>query len=703
MLAARTTLIPLALLLVMASTGGLAVWQAEQLWASRQREVASQVAVAAAFALEQEVSRSLSAAYSLAAQIHNDPAQERFDVLARELLPTFGAVSSLQLAPGGVIRNVYPLAGNEAVIGRDLLHDADRRFDAGEAIRSRRLVVSGPFELRQGGMGLVGRLAVFLREPREPGGERLWGLVAVVVRIPALLEAARLGRLNEDGYRFQLFRQDPRGPGLECFSGCQPGLAPEPVSAQVAVANGAWTMAVAPAAGWPVPPWRWVARLLVAVASLLLGALAWQVVRQPERLRREVQVRTAELDRANLTLAEDVERLRVAEAAARRAEEQLRQAQKMEAFGQLAGGIAHDFNNLLTGVLGHASLLVERLPAGSEHQESAAIIVAAARQAAELTRQLLGFARRRPLKKSPFDAHQVLAEVVKLLARTLDARIQVTSRLEAPRAVVIGDAGQLQQALINLAVNARDAMPEGGQLRFRTSRVDPDAAWAALHPGCAPGPHLVISVGDTGHGIPHEIRDRIFEPFFTTKEPGRGTGLGLAMVYGVARGHGGTVEVESAPGQGATFRVWVPLAEGVDAPAGRPEGAGPGPQAQGRVLVVDDDPVPRRATAALLRALGYQVEEAQSGEEALGAVAGRAGAFQAVVLDVAMPGMDGVATFHGLRRLDPTVPVLFVSGYAQDDRPIDMVADGEARFLAKPFDRAQLAEVLGSMVAPTGG
>jgi signal transduction histidine kinase len=679
----RTPLAAGVLFVASLSLGGAVVWQAERLWAAEQRDSARHVAAGAAFALEQQVTRSLSATYSLAVLVHHDPQMKDFERLAAGMLPIHGAVSSLQLAPGAVIRRIHPLAGNEKAIGHDLFADPDRRLQAQEALDSRRLTVAGPFELVQGGHGLVGRLPVFLPSRAAPGGERFWGLVIALVHLPALLDAAQLDRVEEEGFRYRLTRYNPERKQVECFAGCEQPLA-DPVTFDVEVPNGAWTLAVAPARGWVAAPWRTLAWLLVVAGSGGLALLAAQVLRQPALLRREVAARTAELHRANVALAAEMERLRIAE-------ERLRQSQKMEAIGQLAGGIAHDFNNLLTGILGWASVLLEENPPGSPTAEAAETISAAAQRASELTRQLLGFARRRPLQAVPFDANGVLEEVARLLGRTLDARLRLERRLAAGRAVVVGDPGQLQQAILNLAVNARDAMPEGGELRLESAIVHRDEAWAARHPGASAGPHLAVTVADTGHGVAPELRERIFEPFFTTKPEGSGTGLGLAMVYGIARAHCGAVEVESERGRGARFTLSVPLAPaGVVVPAIPPDAGPPRSRAAGRVLVVDDDPVPRGATAAMLASAGYEPVEASSAAEGLRWLSEHPGAARAVLLDVAMPGMDGVAAFEALRRVDAAVRVVFVSGYARNERARELAARGEAGFLGKPFDRERL-------------
>jgi signal transduction histidine kinase len=252
----------------------------------------------------------------------------------------------------------------------------------------------------------------------------------------------------------------------------------------------------------------------------------------------------------------------LAEGVRRQLEERLRRSEKMEALGQLAGGIAHDFNNLLTGILGNADYLRSTAPADSETAEVAADILASASSAAELTRQLLTFSRQAPQERVLVDLHAIIDAVGRLLEHSIDRRITIHHRLEAKRATVHGDPSQLQNALLNLALNARDAMPEGGEIRLSTATavLDADACEAHSEP-LEPGPFLQLTVTDTGVGIPAELQERIFEPFFTTKGVGRGTGLGLASVYGSVRHHGGTVTVASTPGQGSSFSILLSLAD----------------------------------------------------------------------------------------------------------------------------------------------
>ncbi|HET7826287.1 MAG TPA: response regulator, partial [Anaeromyxobacter sp.] len=382
----------------------------------------------------------------------------------------------------------------------------------------------------------------------------------------------------------------------------------------------------------------------------------------------------------------------------RKAEEQLREAQRMDAIGRLAGGIAHDFNNVLTGILGHATVLAQRGSHGSEIRQVAETIAGAANRAAALTSQLLGFARRGKLLTAPLDVHAVVGEVTRLLDRTLDKRIRIVERLEAPRSVVVGDAGQLHQVVLNLALNARDAMPDGGELAVETSIVDADERWCERHPGAAPGEHLALTVADTGHGIPRELQGRIFEPFFTTKAPGRGTGMGLAMVYGIARNHGGVVEVASEVGGGSRFTVYLPLSD-ADLASADPTDVRREVHGSGLVLVVDDDEVPRDAAASMLRRLGYDVVALAGGEEAVRWYRERCQAVLAVLVDLAMPGMDGADCYRALRELDPRVPFVLMSGYGRDGRAQELLDEGMHAFVQKPFAAAELGDAIARAIA----
>jgi len=401
---------------------------------------------------------------------------------------------------------------------------------------------------------------------------------------------------------------------------------------------------------------------------------------------------------ARLELAADVTYRKEAECRQARLEEQLRQAQKMEAIGQLAGGVAHDFNNLLTGILGNAQLLDMELERSSEEWACAAEIVRAATRAADLTRQLLAFSRKGPIETIHVDVHEIIAEVAKLLSHSIDRRIELVQDLQARPSCVMGDPTQIQNAILNLAVNARDAMPEGGELRFATRVVVLDADYCAMRAGqVRPGPHVEIAVCDTGVGMEPKLQQRIFEPFFTTKGAGKGTGLGLASVYGCVRSHGGAIDVYSECGRGSTFKVLLPLAE-AETHTHLPK-AGEPVKGAGSILLVDDEDVVRSFTARALRNLGYTVTTAADGVEAVDAFTERQGHFDAVILDLIMPKLGGEDAFRLMKEVDPDVRVLVATGFSQPGVIDSLLRNGVVAILPKPFNVQHLSREVARIIA----
>jgi signal transduction histidine kinase len=384
----------------------------------------------------------------------------------------------------------------------------------------------------------------------------------------------------------------------------------------------------------------------------------------------------------------------------RRLEDQLRQAGKLEAVGQLAGGVAHDFNNLLAAVTGHLALAQELLPAGDPARALVAAGEQAAWRAAELTRQMLSFARRTPLRLEPTDLTACVAETAAILRRTIDPRIALEVRAAPPPGPALADAGQVTQVLMNLCLNARDAMPEGGRLTLTAADAVVDEAHAGRPAGARPGAYVRLSVQDTGAGIPAELRERLFEPFFTTKEPGQGTGLGLAMVYGVVQQHQGWVEVESAPGRGTRFDVYLPRAE---RPPDPPALAPPAPAAARgteTVLLADDEPMIRDLGRVILEQHGYRVLVAADGQEAVDVYRTEAGRVHLVILDLTMPRLSGRDACRELVRLDPGVRVLVSSGFSADSATLVGEA-GVRGFVGKPYRPADLvAAVRAALDAP---
>lgn len=373
-------------------------------------------------------------------------------------------------------------------------------------------------------------------------------------------------------------------------------------------------------------------------------------------------------------------------------EERLRHAERLDAIGQLAGGVAHDFNNQLGGIMGYAELLAERLPEGSEREWALAIMKSADR-ASGLTRQLLAYARRGKFSLQPVDAHALCRETAGLLERSIDKRIRIDLDLGAPGCAVRGDPSQLQNALLNLAINARDAMPEGGTLTFST-RVEELRGSEAAKGRLAEGRYLEIAVSDTGTGMDEETKKHLFEPFFTTKGPGKGTGLGLAAVWGTAVNHRGTVRARSVLGEGTRMALLLPLG-GVDESMGPVPESAPAPQAgQGTIIIIDDEEAIREIACRMLEDLGYRpvaFAEPASGIEAFAAAVGEAAL---VILDMIMPGASGREIFASLRAIDPGARVLVCSGYALDGDARDLMAAGAVGFLQKPFTKAELQAAL---------
>lgn len=376
-----------------------------------------------------------------------------------------------------------------------------------------------------------------------------------------------------------------------------------------------------------------------------------------------------------------------------RIEAQLRQAQKMEAIGELAGGVAHDFNNLLATILGSASLLKLRTQPEDRVFQTADLIQQAAERAARLTSQLLGFAKRGKHQNVSVDLHHAIGEVVTFLSRSIDKRITITQQLHAEHATVMGDPDQIQQLLLNIAINARDAMPEGGELRFETLIVELDAEYCRWHMGVVPGVYVMIAITDTGHGIPREIQDRIYEPFFSTKEQGQGTGMGLAMAYGIVKNHGGTIRLYSEVGLGTTFKVYLPLSS-----ADVPHSAGMRPlgpiTGTGRILFVDDEAFVRESSAALLQHFGYEVVIAEDGQQAVAYYRDHHSEIDLVILDLMMPQLGGRETFHALKAIDSSVKVVISTGYGHNEAVQTLLDEGVADFVPKPYNLRALTEVL---------
>jgi PAS domain S-box-containing protein len=392
------------------------------------------------------------------------------------------------------------------------------------------------------------------------------------------------------------------------------------------------------------------------------------------------------------------------EASLRENEERLRQAEKMNAIGQLAGGVAHDFNNQLTSIMGFAELLEQRLD-DERLRTYARNVLVSAHRSADLTQQLLAFSRQGKFRSIPVNVHSAITETATLLERSIDKRVHLRMNLNADPHTVLGDPTQLQNAILNLALNARDAMPNGGELAIETKVVDQDEAYCRRQPDeIVPGRYLQLTVMDNGAGMDRETLKRVFEPFFTTKEPGKGTGLGLASVYGTVKNHKGAIHLHSEPGRGTTVQVYLPLVSSAGSTTDAGE-AVPSRARSVRIMVVDDEEMVRTLLVDSLTARGHQVVACKDGAEAIERYTHAHGEIDLVILDMVMPKMGGHELFRALRRINPGVKALLSSGFSLTGQAQAILDEGVQGFIQKPFSKADLdtaiADALGHSTTPT--
>jgi signal transduction histidine kinase/CheY-like chemotaxis protein len=441
--------------------------------------------------------------------------------------------------------------------------------------------------------------------------------------------------------------------------------------------------------------WEALIKVVTAIASVGTAIVLWPLIPRALAIPSPLQLReaNAELGERVRERDEALSQLKREISERERAEAALLQAQKMEAMGQLTGGIAHDFNNLLQAMSGTLDLIAQKPDNADQVRRWAERGMQAAARGARLTGQLLAFSRVQRLDLKAIEVDPLVDDLLDLLSRTLGSNIRVEIALADQGAVVVADKTQLELALLNLAINARDAMPDGGTLTIAT-RANPQCDSASFPQGC-----VEISVSDTGEGMPDEVRERAFEPFFTTKGVGKGTGLGLSMVYGVAKQSGGEVRIDTAPGKGTTVRIMLRRAASASIPstaAGaatiQPAGAGTG----GTILVVDDDDDVRATTRSALEALGYDTREAVDGPSALQRLAEKLP--DLAIVDFAMPGMNGADLAREARRLYPSLTLLFASGYADSDALAAALGSG-ASILRKPFQMSDLSAAVASEMA----
>ena len=396
-------------------------------------------------------------------------------------------------------------------------------------------------------------------------------------------------------------------------------------------------------------------------------------------------------EQASLASLRDISERKQAEEMLRQQAEQLQQAQKMEAVGQLAGGMAHEFNNMLTAILGYSNLLQKRLDREDVRYGYATQISGVSRRAASLIQQLLAFTRQQVLKPQILDCNNVVRETEDLLRPVLGERIDLMHHLDPDLGPVEADPVQLQQLLVNLLVNARDAMPEGGELRLETANVELQAGQETRYLNAPPGAYVRLTVSDTGMGMGPEILSRLFEPFFTTKEIGKGTGLGLAVVYGIVQQNHGDIEVQSEPEAGTTFTIYLPRVAQLRAPVPMPETVEVSPSGSETVLLVEDEPTVRASIRSALELKGYRVLEAANAQEAIRLCEHYGESIHLLLTDVVMPGMNGHELSQYLTSLYPAMRTLLISGGDTTAGAPAAARNGQVAFLPKPFTIDELA------------
>jgi signal transduction histidine kinase/CheY-like chemotaxis protein len=602
-----------------------------------------------------------------------------------------------------VVLHIEPHEANAAAAGYDLASEGVRRDALRRACDTGQPAATGLLHLIQektGKRGLLIFAPVYSAGPvpvdSESRRQKLRGFAIGVLRLDQVLGAALEHHADPD-VRIAVRDDSAAGPDRLLWSDGPGAFDPAPVapemggllrSGRLTFGGRNWSVLALATPAYTVTAQTWRPWITLSGGMLFMGVLAaflLMVTGKAVLIERLGAERAAELSAANVTLQREMEIRKRAQEELQRKEVELRQAQKMEAIGRLAGGIAHDFNNLLTAILGYGNLLELKMEPGDPSRGDVEEILNAGKRATDLTRQLLAFSRRQVLVPKVLDLNAVVFDVVKILKRLIGEHIELVTRVQPGLGRVMADPSQVEQVIMNLAINARDAMSKGGTLTIETQDVYLDESYPQIHPEVLPGPYVMLTVSDTGAGMDPETQAMIFEPFFTTKERGKGTGLGLSTVYGIVRQSDGYIRVYSEPGRGSTFKVYLPRADKgaethksaiiADAPKGGSES----------ILVVEDEAPVRKLLCNVLRTRGYKVAEAGNGAEALETKQKTPAPIQLLITDLVMPGIGGRELAEQMTGAQPGLKVLYVSGYTEDA----VMRKGElgvgSAFLSKPF------------------
>lgn len=585
------------------------------------------------------------------------------------VMTTYPAFQGIEWAdPTFHVRWVTPRTGNEGDVGLDLAASARQRLAFGEAAESRQAALTRPIDLRQGGRGFLVCVPVY-------SNARLTGFLLGIFQYNALFSAALQGVAQD--YRLTIYDGDePIYTERAANAPPDQGWA-EALNAHVQ--QSTWKVNV-----WPKPETLSNSLSPLPSAALIGGILMAALLAFAVYLAETAWLHAKAVVATNQELEKQI-------AGRQQAEEALRQAQKMEAVGRLAGGVAHDFNNLLMVIRGHAALLLKRVSYDNSLYRELSEILKTTDRASSLTKRLLAFSRKQVLQLRVLELNALLTQVQELLPPVLGDDISLNVRLDDNLGHVKADAAQMEQVIMNLVFNARDAMPDGGELTIETANADLDEAWVRDHAAMQAGPHVRLTVRDTGHGMNKETLSHVFEPFFTTKDTGRGTGLGLASVYGTVTQSGGCVTASSKPGEGTTIEIYLPRVEEAVTAVEIPQAAPQSTTGAETILVVEDDDAVRRMTREFLKIKGYTVIEASRATDAIRLMELHKDAIDLVLTDVLMPGMKGRELVEHLGKLRANMKVLYMSAYTEDAALNIGVLDPGTEFIEKPFGPDELA------------
>jgi signal transduction histidine kinase len=591
--------------------------------------------------------------------------------------PAYQAIESVD--PAFHVLWVAPEKGNQADIGADLGAVPGLHATLENADHSGNTMVAPGVNLRQGGRGFLVCVPVH-------SGKKLSGFLVGVFRYQELLSSiledvapdywVAVYDGNEVVYRRAVAQPSPEGRYIQ--------------DANIEFQQLTWRALVWPKAG-AVAYARSVLPSVVFGGGILMALMLAFAVYMAET----AQLNVKKLGATNRELEREI-------AGREQAEEALRHAQKMEAIGRLAGGVAHDFNNLLMVIRGRAALSQNSVGLGSPLRRELSEIVKAADRASSLTRKLLAFGRKQVLQPRVLDLNGLVTQVTEILPPVLGEDIKLSLDLGPELGRVKADSAQLEQVIMNLVFNARDAMPGGGDLTIQTRNCDLDATWARNHPGLQAGPHVMLAVRDTGHGMDEKTQSHLFEPFFTTKDTSKGTGLGLATVYGTVNQSGGCITVSSKVGVGTVFQIYLPRVEGPVEFVEAPKPVVRSLEGEETILVVEDDDAVRRMTCEFLKIRGYTVIEARSAADAIQWMESHDEMIDLVLTDVVMPGMKGRELIERLAKLRSKLNVLYMSAYTEDDAiNIGILSPGTA-FIEKPFSPDELAGKVRDVLSGNG-